>query len=187
MKTLWVICLLVLFAVSNTASAGVVNPHSHKRTAGEVEPETTLEQEDDSMYSSSDYEPVLSTKEMLVSANAIKHVVFNLFNSFGRIHGYLIFQDKYGRMCATNGILTISKEYEVISENQTFGGKAIERETKTKHIKNMNFNPDDFKQIELRNKDKIFALPIILDVTRVESGDIIKVSWYGFDLKKRVP
>lgn len=122
----------------------------------------------------------------------IKNVYFFATKDLGAINSYAVFRDNNGNPCSTNGTISIyrkrtANETRVVVEPYAMSSKQmvvpVERKTL---IKNITFNSDDFKYLSLLRGDTIFALPINLDSSEVQSGDILILEWSTFTVEKEI-
>ncbi len=120
-----------------------------------------------------------------VDARKIKKLFFHISENLGAIEGYVRFLDNRGTEHSTRGVITISKEVtEMEKGRDDYWPVPVVKE---RTVKTFDFGPDDFQAMTLKNKDEIFALPILhLDPDDIKQGDTVILEWRSFKEREKV-
>ncbi|MFH1553177.1 MAG: hypothetical protein ABID83_06050 [Candidatus Omnitrophota bacterium] len=122
----------------------------------------------------------------------IKKIHFFANKTLGAINSYVIFYDKNGNPCSTNGYIRLYRKRKayvrktVVPKNAMSSKQIVVLVEKKIFIKKITFKPDNFEYLKLVRGDTVFALPITLDSSEVQSGDILVLEWCTFTVEEKI-
>ena len=122
-----------------------------------------------------------------VEYSQIKSVSLHISKTPDTAEGYVVFQDKGGQPCSTQGSFALSvKKKNVIGRSESVPKPVEIIRYDLTYSKQIVFKPGDFQFFDLPLGGAVYALPISLPYYKVAVGDIALLEWRDFKLEQEV-
>lgn len=122
-----------------------------------------------------------------VDYNEIEKVYLQISKTLDSVDGYVIFLDKEGRLCSTDGPLTLSvKKKIVIGRSDSIKPVQVVTEEIT-YSEQIVFKPEDFKLLTMPSGGMFYALAVNLPPDKVIKGDTVVLEWNNFKTEQKIP